>query len=328
MAVLACPICAADLGVQPSPVSGTGAWSLSCQSCGERYDAPSDIPRFVPLVNYSATFGFQWNRFAGTQLDSRTGLAVSRERFFRQTGWKPTDLEGRLVLDVGCGAGRFAEIVLADAGKLVAVDFSSAVEACRANLSAQSMNLLALQADIHHLPLRAGSFDFIYCFGVLQHTPDPASAFAALPKLLKPGGRLAIDVYPWLWRNLLWPKYWLRPVTRRLPTSFLFAAVERCTPLLLPFSRMVGRVPRIGRWLRHVIPVANYEGIYPLSTAQLREWAVLDTFDMLSPAHDHPQTARAIGCWLRAAGLENIEVFRDGFLVARGRMPARTAQAV
>jgi hypothetical protein len=91
--------------------------------------------------------------------------------------------------------------------------------------------------------------------------------------------------------------------------------------MLLPVSRAAGRIPGVGRKLRYVVPVVNYEGVYPLTEEQLREWAVLDTFDMLAPAHDHPQTAETLLAWLRESGLKEVTVFRKGFLVGRGRRP-------
>lgn len=97
--------------------------------------------------------------------------------------------------------------------------------------------------------------------------------------------------------------------------------MQRLVPYLLPVSRLLGRTPKVGRWLRNAIPVSNYEGIYPLDETQLREWAVLDTFDMWSPIHDHPQTAGTVARWLAEAGLEERAVFRVGHLVGAGRRP-------
>ena len=77
-------------------------------------------------------------------------------------------------------------------------------------------------------------------------------------------------------------------------------------------------MPIIGSKLRYAIPVANYEGIYPLSPSQLRQWAVLDTFDMLAPAHDSPQSAATLRAWFTLAGLRDVEVFRAGHVVGRG----------
>ncbi len=48
------------------------------------------------------------------------------------------------------------------------------------------------QADVFKLPFAPQSFDYIYSIGVLHHTPDCEQAFKGLPRLLKPGGRIAI----------------------------------------------------------------------------------------------------------------------------------------
>jgi SAM-dependent methyltransferase len=287
-----------------------------------RYPIREFIPRFVPASNYADSFGMQWNRFRRTQLDSVSGVPISRDRFFRYSQWSREELAGKRVLDVGCGAGRFTEVALEAGARVVAVDYSTAVDACWSNLSGYD-RLDVIQADLFRLPFEPGEFDYVYCFGVLQHTPDVERAFQALPRQLKPGGKIAVDVYPWLLRNLGWSKYWLRPITRRLPSETLFRLVERSTPGMLQVSRILARVPVVGHYLRYLVPVASYEQVYPLSQTQLREWAVLDTFDMLAPAHDHPQRRNALLKWLRDAGLEPFSVERMGFLVGRGTMPRR-----
>jgi SAM-dependent methyltransferase len=315
--LLCCPSCGEHLQWPGAPVEAAdGRQPLDCSRCGASFAIVRGIPRMVSTDNYAASFGFQWNRFRLTQLDSHTGRPISHDRFYRESGWRPTDLAGALVLDVGCGAGRFTEIALAAGSSVVAVDYSVAVDACRSN-HADAQNLLVLQADIYHLPLAPASFDFVYCFGVLQHTPQVADAFAALVRQVKPGGRLAIDVYPWSPLNVLWPKYWFRPLTRRLAPTRLFGLVETLVPTLLPLSRALGRVPIIGQKLKHLVPVADYADRLPLSEAQLREWAILDTFDMFAPAHDAPQRVSTVHEWFVKADLHEIEVFRSGLVVGR-----------
>lgn len=287
---------------------------------GKRYPIVNGIPRFVPAETYADNFGLQWNHFRRTQLDSYSGQPITRGRFYRFTGWNPEELRGKRVLDVGCGAGRFAEIALDAGAEVVALDYSSAVDACRANHRDKKL-LHIVQGDVYSLPFQPGSFDYVYCLGVLQHTPDVHGAFAALPKMLKPHGKLAIDLYPRLVRNLLWPKYWLRPITKRIPSKKLFPMVQRAVPILLPVSSVLGRVPGVGKQLRKVIPVSNYEGVLPLSPQQIKEWAVLDTYDMLSPAHDHPQSASTLRKWFSEAGMSDVFVERMGFLVGRGTHP-------
>ncbi|MBA2432681.1 MAG: methyltransferase domain-containing protein [Chthoniobacterales bacterium] len=92
------------------------------------------VPRFVEPDNYASSFGLQWNRHSAVQLDSRNGTRFSRERFYSITEWNPAELKDRLVLDIGCGAGRFAEVALSDGAEVIAVDLSSAVDAAYHNL--------------------------------------------------------------------------------------------------------------------------------------------------------------------------------------------------
>jgi len=122
----------------------------------------------------------------------------------------------------------------------------SAVDACRQNLG-PNPRLDAVQADVYRLPFRRQSFEFVYCFGVLQHTPDVRESFAALTRQLANGGRIAVDVYPRIVLNVLWPKYWLRPLTRRMAPTRLFAVVSRAVDLLWSASLSLGRVPHVGR---------------------------------------------------------------------------------
>jgi SAM-dependent methyltransferase len=320
--ILRCPDCGGTLTLSIATATETEIeeGSLAC-SCGAVFPIVRAIPRFVATTNYGDSFGLQWNRFRSTQLDSHSGLPISRSRFYEFSGWQPSELKGALVLDVGCGAGRFTEISLAAGAELVAIDISNAVDACWSNFH-NHPQLHVVQANLYALPFAPETFDRVYCFGVLQHTPNVDDAFHALPPVVRPGGKLAIDVYPKLWRNLFWSKYWLRPVTEKIPKETLFSLVQQATPALLQISRVLGRIPFVGRYLKYLLPVVNYDGVYPLSERQLNEWAVLDTFDMLSPTHDHPQKRDRVLEWFQSARLANVEVERRGFLVGRATKPA------
>ena len=316
--ILRCPACEGTFSLQGSnTVDGEiESGELRCSSCSTLFPITGFIPRFVPVDNYASNFGLQWNAFRKTQLDSHSGAPISRDRFFRQSGWSAQEMRGKRVLDVGCGAGRFAEVALATGADVVALDYSAAVDACRINLYPNA-RLNVIQGDIYHLPFARESFDFIYCFGVLQHTPDVEAAFLALPRPLKPAGKLAVDVYQSQIRNIFSGKYWVRPVTRKIPAEKLFPLVRKLVPVFLPLSLILGKLPLIGKKVRQLLPLSNYDGIHPLTPQQVKEWAVLDTFDMLAPAHDHPQTAKTLKKWFVAARLKQIEVLRAGHLVGR-----------
>jgi 2-polyprenyl-3-methyl-5-hydroxy-6-metoxy-1,4-benzoquinol methylase len=282
-----------------------------------RYPIRNGIPRFVPEENYASNFGMQWNYFSKTQLDSFSGYPISRNRFMRATGWTEKDLSGKWVLDVGCGSGRFAEIALSLGANVVALDYSTAVDACFDNLKEYS-GLHVLQGDIYALPFELESFDFIYSLGVLQHTPEVSSALTSLPAMLKSGGKICVDVYWSRFRTMMHVKYLLRPLTKRMHKGALFRLLEILVPPMLKTSQFLGSIPLLGKFLKRIIPVADYTGIYPLTSLQLKEWALLDTFDMLAPEFDNPQTVKQLRMLLTKAGIVDIEIFHEGMLVGRG----------
>lgn len=291
---------------------------LVCASGSDHsYPITRGIPRFVPDHNYADNFGLQWNAYRKTQLDSHSGQPISHDRFVRFTGWDLGTMAGDAVLDIGCGAGRFAEIAVATGAHVVAVDYSTAIDAARENLR-DAGDIDFVQADAASLPFAPGSFDRVYCLGVIQHTPNPARTFHSLARQAKEGGRLAIDLYPAHWKNLFFAKYWIRPVTKRLTVERGHRIAKALFPLLYPVSQAIGRIPKAGHYLKYLIPVVNYEGVYPLTKDQLREWALLDTFDMWAPAYDQPQTMKTIRQWFEESRFTAIEVFHHGFYVGRG----------
>lgn len=292
---------------------------LASEKSDEKFPIRNSIARFVPESNYADNFGMQWNLFSATQLDSHSGHPISSNRFWQSTGWTPEEIKGKWVLDVGCGSGRFAEVALKAGAHVVALDYSSAVEACFANLR-HYPNLHVVQGNIYELPFKNQAFDFIYSLGVLQHTPDVRKAFEALPPLLKFDGKLCVDYYAKSWKSIFEIRHWLRPVTKRIPQEKLFSALQTVVPVLLPVSQAIARVPVVGKYLKHLVPVVNFYDELPfLTPTQHREWSLLDTFDWLSPRYDNPQTKTTAHQWMKNARLKNVEVIKPGHLVARGQ---------
>ena len=123
-------------------------------------------------MSYVDAFGLQWNKFRETQLDSFTGTTISRDRLLRQLGGSFDIIKGKRVLEVGCGAGRFTEVLLQEGAHVYAVDLSSAVEANYLNCN-KYPNYHVERADVTHLPFKPETFDVVICIGVIQHTPSP-----------------------------------------------------------------------------------------------------------------------------------------------------------
>ena len=162
----------------------------------------------------------QWNLFSKTQIDSFSGFNVSGKRFYSATNWIKSELSGKWILDVGCGAGRFAEIALNSGANVVAIDYSNSVDACYTNLLNHE-NLHLVQADIYSLPFQPETFDYVYSVGVLQHTPDVKLSFLSLLPVLKTCGKLCVDFYEKSWKSKFLPKYLIRPISKHIPKKVL-----------------------------------------------------------------------------------------------------------
>ena|ERR1051325_8653595 len=286
------------------------------------YPIKNFIPRFVLDDSYTASFGEQWNRYRRTQIDKFNGTTLSRDRFFSSTNWSEAELKGQRVLEVGCGAGRFTQVLLDAAANVCSMDYSSAVDACWANNGPHD-RLTLVQGDLYQIPFPKNFFDKVFCYGVLQHTPDPKRAFMALIPFLRPGGKLSIDLYrrtPWTTR---WTsKYWYRPITKRMPRDLLRRIIEWYVPRWIPIDNALQRVRVLRYAVPAIIPCWNYTGMLPLDPEQITSWAILDTFDALSPRYDYPQTESTLREWCAEAQLEQVEIRAGGNgLICNARRP-------
>lgn len=296
--VLACPQCRTGLpGFDRWPPEG-----LRCVGCGAAFPVIRGIPRFVESDAYVSSFSFEWNRHKRTQLDG-AARRESEDTFREKTGLTPEQVAGRRVLDVGCGMGRFADVVSRWGGNVVGIDLSLAVEAAHANLGGRE-NVRILQADLFHLPFRLGTFDVVYSLGVLHHTPDCEKAFRQLVPFVRPGGRLCLWVYGTMGT---WERFarLYRRVTVRMPRRLLHALCH----LAIPWHH-VCRLPVIGPLLWTVLPVSRHPD---------PDWRVLDTFDWYSPRYQSLHTFPEVYRWFRSEGLVDIALLDFPVAVAGTR---------
>jgi 2-polyprenyl-3-methyl-5-hydroxy-6-metoxy-1,4-benzoquinol methylase len=291
-------------------------------SAGHRFSAANGIPRFVAPSSYADHFGEQWKRYPRTQLDSYTGHPITRDRMRRCFGeplW--SDLVGRDVLECGCGAGRFTEVLLDRGARVTSIDLSDAVEANVANFPLGPAHRVA-QADILALPFAPGGFDVVVCLGVIQHTPDPELTIERLRQQVRPGGWLIIDHYTYElgWYTKSAPLF--RMVLKRLPRRVSMRFTERLVDLALPLHKRVAR-SRLRSIVSRLSPVLTHYVTYPdLDDALQREWALLDTHDSLTDYFKHFRTRGQVLQQLQNLGLQDIWCEYGGNGVeARARVP-------
>src|SRR5437660_5923066 len=286
------------------------ATALVCRKCNSLYPFTKGVYRFVDMQKYAISFGFQWKLYARTQLDDADSQR-SESAFRRRTGFRPEDLAGRLVLDVGCGMGRFAEIATRWGAHVVGIDLSLACEVAAKNLADRPAAFF--QADVFKLPFAPESFDYIYSLGVLHHTPNCEQAFKGLPRLLKPGGRIAIWLYS-KYNNWYKMSDVYRKLTRRMSPRMLHTLCYGVIPLYA-VHRILRKIPLIGRTasgaLAYAIPMAFHKD---------PRWRVLDTFDWYSPWYQSKHTYEEVFRWFEDCGLEDLRVILQPVSVS-GRKP-------
>jgi len=259
--------------------------------------------------DYCANFGAQWNRFGDIQLDSKSGSRESHDRFQKETGWSQAQLKGKVLLDAGCGAGRFAEVALEAGAFVVAVDISAAAYACRQNLSRFPSNqYLVVRASILDLPFRKHSFDGVYSLGVLQHTPDPLGAVRHLCEFVAPNGRLAAWVYEKhpSWQEWLLPRVWIRAFTAKWSDPTKLSMSKLLTAFFFPVGWLLSWLGRPGQFASWLLP---YAARHHLGRGDLRrQWryCVLDTFDWYGPEYESRQVESEMRAAMEAGGLANV----------------------
>lgn len=284
---------------------------LRCRVCSAIFPITNRVLRFVESQDYVKNFGFEWTKYSRTQLDNEMSQ-LSERQFLEYTGFNPDELRGKWILDVGCGMGRFAEVVSRWGANVVGIDLSLASDVAARNLVSRQ-NVWICQASILDLPFLEQSFDYIYSIGVLHHTPNCEHSFKLLPRLLKPGGSIAIWLYSAYTRWYRMSDIYRRFTPKLSPKSLHALCVAADS--LYYVHRGLRRIPGIGRSLSGVL---GY--LVPINMNPSREWRLLDTFDWYSPVYQSKHTYEEVFRWFEDCGLEDLRVLYQPIAV-RGTKP-------
>ena len=281
------------------------------QGCS--FEIINEIPRFVQSDNYASAFGLQWNKYRQTQLDSFTKHPISRDRLVRcisETLWR--NIAGKQVLEAGCGAGRFTEILLAAGARVTSVDLSNAVDANQQSCPQNDFHRFA-QADILKLPFAEKQFDIVLCLGVIQHTPSTKKTIAALYNHVKPGGSLVIDHYRLNWSYFTRTHFIFRAILKRLPAEMALSVTNKLTKMLWPLHVWSRHKKTFQRIITRFSPLSCYFDLYPdLSEELHHQWSLLDTHDGLTDYYKHLSTRKQIASILDKLGAIDIECWYGG----------------
>jgi len=263
---------------------------------------PKEVqPRRASLRTVAA-FGDEWHRFAA--------LHEIHSRIFRWYFEQPPPISwrGLRVLDAGCGMGRWLHFARREGANVVAMDASRSIDVVAAREPVD-----AVQADLRQAPFPEGSFDLVYCLGVLHHLEDPFSGLLSLARLVRPGGQLRIYVYRsletdrWPRRLLLSLVTWMRQVTTRLPFWAVHAVALGvaivATPLFLWPRRALRHLPG-GDRATGSLPLAQYADI-PF------QMLVAEQFDRFAAPIEIRYRRDELRAWFDELGFEILSISPD-----------------
>ena len=300
-----------DLTLINAVYDGNEIISGTLVSKSNQYSIINCIPRFVINEGYSDNFGYQWNRWARVQFeDQNIGGSMqghTKNMFNIITGFSEEMLIGKTVLDLGCGPGRFTDVALSMGASVVALDYSSAIDAAKENFSKNS-DILFLQADALQLPLKDNTIDFSYTIGVLHHTPEPAKGVHEAQRVTRKGGQFAIRVYT---AN----GFYIYPMVRFWRTIFLsLKPIFGHYPPLI-YSYLFGSLGyALGKiWRPLSYPIRLF---FPTAWLPDYRWTILDTFDAIATTHQSGHAPKEIENWLSEAGFSEIRQRQGNDFVA------------
>ncbi len=328
LAFLACPCCGGELKfsalqMHPRLDDDVESGELSCKDCPRRYPIRAGIPRLRPPEDVPAaadktrvSFGYEWLRYPGSR-------PVDEPTFLEETMLAREDFKDKLVLDAGCGMGRYSAVARSFGAEVVCADMSDSLIRV-AERAKDDPKLHPVECDLLRPPFKKGVFDLAYSQGVLHHTADTFVAFRAVAALIKPGGKLSVWLYgkagkyadfatnpirpgrEWIVRHrrLAWWIVLLRHLfsdltrvfTTRLPVPVTYAL---CYPLT-----MLGAIPGV-KYLTFSID--------PDFQARL-----IENFDWVSPPYQWHHTKEELRQWFWDAGFETLSILPHGLVPKPG----------
>ena len=317
--ILACLACGGDLRLAAVTAEEDGhvmAGTLTCGGCARTYPIVRGVPRMTPsqqahdVSETVGAFGFQWKH---TNDILKHGVFSAPETFLDFIApVEPAFFRDKVVLDGGCGIGRFTKWAATWGARLaIGIDLSESVDVAFDNMR-HMPNVLIVQGDMLALPVQP-KIDYAFSVAVLHHTANPRGAFLHMTTKVRPGGSVSAWVYGrenngWI-VHVVNP---LRKVTSRVPRPLLFVLAHLlAVPMWIVTKGVYGAVSKRPAWrpLRRVLFYFDY--MVFLAQFSFREQAVI-IFDHAVPAIAEYIRRDDFAEWFDAARLEHVHITMRG----------------
>jgi len=115
-----------------------------------------------------------------------------------------TDYKGKKVLEVGVGMGTDLKQYAKNGALCYGTDLTEgAIDETQKHLAVYGLNANLQVMDAENLEFEDNTFDLVYSFGVLHHTPDTQKSIDEIYRVLKPGGKAIIMLYSKSWQHYM-----------------------------------------------------------------------------------------------------------------------------
>jgi SAM-dependent methyltransferase len=304
LAWLACPACGSELSSVKADLSERESGLLECEN-RHRWPVVKGIPRFtgeertatLEADSIQRSFGSEWDAYdyGGDRVWGQE-LATRREIALRELDCAPEDLEGRIVLDAGCGTGMLSSLLAEMGARVIAADISLSVDAARSHFPPEVLDRVEfIQADMTRPPFRPDGFDIVFSGGVLHHNADTRTALGAIAPLAAPRGQ----IYAWLYGPTPGLAHRMRAVVRKIVVP-LPARAQRAI-FCVWTAQSIGR-QTLRRWTGRARPS---DGV------TYREKLVI-LLDHYTPRYRWEHTPDELAGWFRELGFSETKLTEVG----------------
>ncbi|MGB0391643.1 MAG: class I SAM-dependent methyltransferase [Salibacteraceae bacterium] len=253
------------------------------------------------------SFGEEWLKFKSF---SEEEIETAGSQYFDIVS--DNLLKDAIVLDMGCGSGRWTKYIAPKVKFVEAIDPSEAVYSAH-HLTKENKNVRITQAGVDCIPFKDESFDLAICLGVLHHIPDTQKALIDMVKKVKIGGSILLYLYykldnrGFLYRLIFKLAHVLRLVISSLPKSIKKLTCDLISvivymPLVLLIRALYGMFGK-RKWIAKI----------PLSYYSDKSFNIIrnDALDRFGTPLEQRFTQNEIEKMMHKAGLKNV-VFSKG----------------
>ncbi|MBN2010078.1 methyltransferase domain-containing protein [candidate division KSB1 bacterium] len=307
---LCCPVCKSDLllSAEQTHLDHILNGEIVCRTnSAHHFRILNGVPRFAPLdqeadkkSRTADNFGYSWNVF-NTRWDNDDIAFLDFIHPVEKAAFK-----NKIVLDAGCGMGRFAMLAREYGAKeVLAIDLSHSVDVAFSETK-EFDNIHILQGDIYNLPIKQDLIELAYSVGVLHHLPSPKHACYSILNLLKTSGTFVMWVYGREGNE--WIVRFINPIrnniTSKLPMPVLLSFSKFVGFFLWSILRLVYRpVNRCAPSISKYLPYNHY---FKFTMTETLTQNIHTVFDHLLAPIAYYLSRDEIRSWLENANLKNI----------------------